>query len=147
MNTAKFYLSKEKRDELPLKVFGHPTKRLFPILSENDVMSAARLLGRAKLTESERESVKKRIINIALREGYALPDTWQAERMEASQFSYDLAVSWVNQDKGKSFGILKSTNLDNATIELCNLVDNKLIPTGLFFNYNLNKLDICEYSL
>ena len=147
MGAAKFYLSKEKRDELPLKVFGHPKKRLFPILSENDVMSAARLLGRAKLTESEREAVKKRIINIALREGYKLPDTWESERMEASKFSSDYTVSWTNQDNGTSFGVLRSTKSDIATVELCNLVDGKLILTGLTFNCNINKLDLCEYSL
>lgn len=142
MSTANFYLSKEERDKLPLKVFGHPSKRLFPILSAEDVAAAARLLGRAKLSEAERKTVKKRIMNIALREGYKVPDAWTEEEVKASQFSANSKVTWFNQNGDLSFGILKSVDGKIATVELCNVVDGELISTNLTFNCNLDLLNL-----
>lgn len=144
MSTANFYLSKDKRSELPLKSFGYPQKRLFPILSESDVMAAASLLGRAKLTESERKNVKRRIINIALREGYKIPDAWVAEEATASAFSTNSVVSWENLNHGISFGIIKEITGDIAKVELCNRVDGELVSTNLTFNCDISLLDFCD---
>jgi hypothetical protein len=66
-------LSKDQRDKLPESAFGDPTRRLFPILDQNDVDSAASLIGKAK----NPEAVKARIIAIAKRKGLKIPDAWQ----------------------------------------------------------------------
>lgn len=144
MSTANFYLSKDKREELPLKVFGYPKKRLFPILSENDVMAAAKLLGRAKVSEDERRTIKRRIINIALRENYKIPDAWAEDGTTASDFSNNTVVSWENQRGGISFGVIKELDGDSAVIELCNKVDGEIVGTGLTFNCDTYLLDFCD---
>lgn len=78
------YLKKEDRDKLKDSDFGYVkgSRRLFPITDAESVMSASRLLGRAKgLTETERASVKDRIIKIAKKKGFSIPKSWQTEEM------------------------------------------------------------------
>jgi len=77
---ATAYISVDKRKNLPLSDFGWPERRLFPIISAAHVMSAARLIGRAKrVTPDIAEKIKKRIIAIARRKGYPLPSSWSKE--------------------------------------------------------------------
>src|SRR5438270_250211 len=66
-------LSKAQRDKLPESSFGDPARRLFPILEQDDVDSAAHLIGKAK----NPEAVKKRIIAIARRLKLSIPDAWK----------------------------------------------------------------------
>lgn len=68
-------LTKKQRDELPLSDFGDPDRRLFPIVDQDDVDSAAHLIGKAK----NPGAVKKRIISIAKRKGLTIPDAWKAQ--------------------------------------------------------------------
>lgn len=78
------YIPKKERDALPDKDFGYVngTRRLFPIVIEEDVQAAAHLIGRAKgLTDKERESVKKKIKAIAKRKGFKIPMAWETETM------------------------------------------------------------------
>ena len=66
-------LSTKQRKALDLADFGDPARRLFPILDQDDVDSAAHLIGKA----ANPEAVKKRIIAIAKRKGLKIPDAWQ----------------------------------------------------------------------
>lgn len=66
---------KSERDKLPKEDFGDPERRLFPIVDQEDVDSAKRLIGKAK----DPEAVKKRIVGIAKRKGLTIPDAWKAE--------------------------------------------------------------------
>ena len=134
MSLAKFYISKDERSQLPLKVFGHPTKRLFPILSEDDVMSAAKLLGRAKLSESEKAMVKKRVIAIAKREGYTLPEAWQEDDEQDLLLSVNSTVVWNTQNNSTNFGIVRKVEDGNLVVELCTTSEEGLIPTELTFS-------------
>lgn len=140
---AKFFLSAEKRRELPSNVFGYPKKRLFPILSEKDVMSAAKLIGRAKLTDKEREQVKRRIINIAMREGYKLPEAWASDSGATVQaeLSANQYVSWTSTSGNTHFGVVKSINNNNAIVELCENANGELSPVGFEFECSLDDLD------
>ena len=63
------------RKEIPEDDFGDPKGKKFPIVVQKDVDDAAKLIGHAK----DPEAVKKRIIDIAKRKGFKLPDSWQAE--------------------------------------------------------------------
>jgi len=67
-------LSKEQRDKLPLDSFGDPQRRLFPIVDQADVDSAAHLIGKAK----NPGAVKARIIAICTRKKLSVPDAWKA---------------------------------------------------------------------
>jgi len=81
-------LTKKQRDALPASDFGSPEDRLFPIVDQNDVDSAAHLIGKAK----NPEAVKARIVAIAKRKGLKIPDAWQSNATHsASAFTADLA--------------------------------------------------------
>lgn len=67
-------LDTKQRDALPAADFGDPAGRSFPIVDQDDVDSAAHLIGKA----GNPEAVKARIIAIATRKGLTLPDAWQA---------------------------------------------------------------------
>lgn len=69
----KSYISKKERDKIPKEDFGDPENEKFPIRNQNDLDSAAKLIGKA----ADPEKVKQRIIKIAKRKGLTLPASWQ----------------------------------------------------------------------
>lgn len=79
--------TKADRDALPEADFGEPASKLFPIKDQDDVDSAARLIGKAK----NPDAVKKRIIGIAKRKGLKLPDAWNSAD-HSSDHSADFAT-------------------------------------------------------
>lgn len=68
-------LNTAQRKALPASDFGDPTARLYPIVDQDDVDSAAHLIGKA----SNPDAVKKRIIAIAKRKGLSIPDAWKSD--------------------------------------------------------------------
>lgn len=81
-------LTKKQRDALPLSDFGDPDRRLFPIVDASDVSDAAHLIGKAK----NPEKVKARIVAIARRKGFPIPDAWKDDgKAKHSAFAADLA--------------------------------------------------------
>ena len=66
-------LNTAQRMKLPASSFADPAGRKFPILDQNDVDSAAHLIGKA----GNPGAVKARIIAIARRKGLTLPDAWK----------------------------------------------------------------------
>ena len=66
--------TKEKRDELPLKYFGDPDGRKYPIQDQDDVDSASHLIGKAP--EDQQNSIKKRIIAICKELDLDPPKAW-----------------------------------------------------------------------
>lgn len=66
--------TKEKRDATPTKNFGWPEERKYPIEDQDDVDSAAKLIGKAP--ESKRDAIKKRIVSIAKRLKLKVPEAW-----------------------------------------------------------------------
>lgn len=63
----------KKRDDLKDEDFGDPKARKFPIMIAADVTDAASLIGKA----DDPEAVKQRIIAIAKRKGFDIPDAWK----------------------------------------------------------------------
>jgi hypothetical protein len=61
---------------MDLSNFGDPAKRAFPVLNQEDLDNAARLIGHA----DNPAAVKKRLIAIAKRKGLTLPDAWKDEK-------------------------------------------------------------------
>jgi hypothetical protein len=69
-------LNKAERDKRPNADFGDPKNRLYPIVDQDDVDSAAHLIGKA----DDPEVVKRRIIAIAKRKGLKIPDAWKEDK-------------------------------------------------------------------
>ncbi len=68
-------LTTEERRNLPLEDFGDPERRLFPIVDQEDVDAAARLIGKAR----DPVLVRKRIVAIAKRKHLRIPKTWRLD--------------------------------------------------------------------
>lgn len=84
-------LSQAQRDQLPAADFAGPA-RSFPITDQDDVDSAARLIGHA----DDPAAVRRRIIAIAKRKGLHLPDAWakEAGMSEATTKSADYVITF-----------------------------------------------------
>ena len=66
-------LTNEERNKLNESDFGDPEGRKFPILDQDDVDSAAHLIGKA----GDPDKVKARIISIAKKKGLKIPEAWE----------------------------------------------------------------------
>lgn len=75
--TEKDYSQKD-RDAMPDSDFAGPHQS-FPVRTQDDVHNAARLIGHA----DDPEAVKAKIIAIAKRKGFSLPDAWQDKTKES----------------------------------------------------------------
>lgn len=75
--------TKAKRDALDLESFGDPEKRLFPVTDQEDLDSAAHLIGKAK----NPDAVKRRIVAIAKRKKLTIPKAWQSEMSRTADFA------------------------------------------------------------
>lgn len=73
-------LTNAQRLKLPLADFGDPERRRYPIVDASDVSDAASLLGKA--APSERDAIRKRIVAIARRKGFDIPDAWKDDRIQ-----------------------------------------------------------------
>lgn len=78
----------EKRAALPKSQFGWPEESKYPISDQDDVDSAAKLIGKAP--ESMRARIKKRIMSIAKRLKLKPPASWADENMARGEFLEDL---------------------------------------------------------
>ena len=79
-------LTADERKKLPLSSFGDPDKRDFPILDQDDVDSAAHLIGKA----TDKDAVKKRILRIAKRLKLTPPEAWTTKaEMAADDLTAD----------------------------------------------------------
>jgi hypothetical protein len=79
------FVSKKERDEASAEDFAGKGKS-FPILKREDVMAAARSIGRAGAGNKGPSAIKARIIAIAKRKGWTseLPKAWQTDDMKES---------------------------------------------------------------
>lgn len=112
-----------ERDKLPEDDFAGPHQS-FPIRSQQDVADAARLIGHA----DNPEAVKEKIITIAKRKGFKIPDAWIKQPINNSSNSMNEKanmISWLTGNcaclKGKELQLnaltdnaLKETILENA---------------------------------
>src|SRR5215471_6666857 len=69
--------TKADRQKISLSDFAWPEQRKFPITSQQQVNSAAKLMVRAKTDDATRARIKARIKRIANRKGFSLPKAWQ----------------------------------------------------------------------
>lgn len=69
------HYTEDDREKIPLRDFGDPENRRYPIVTQQDVYDAARLIGHAE----HPRKVKERIIEISKRKGFKIPKSWQRE--------------------------------------------------------------------
>lgn len=67
------HYTKKDRDKMKKSDFAGPHQS-FPIQTQQDVYDAARLVGHAK----NPAAVKKKVIEIAKRKGFDIPESWKA---------------------------------------------------------------------
>ncbi len=93
-------LNTAERDALPASDFGDEKNRLFPITDQDDVDSAAHLIGKAK----NPSAVKARIIKIAKRKGLSIPDAWskKEQNMKVKQNDQVNESDGINTDTSAS---------------------------------------------
>ncbi len=97
MNKTAFnFLTIEQRAALSPEDFGDPERRLFPILTQEDVNLAPRRIS----FFPNAEEMKDRLISIALRKGFSLPDLWI--RKEAEQELEATASAFSVSEVGSS---------------------------------------------
>lgn len=72
--------TQKDRDAMDDGNFGDPENQAFPIKTAQDVINAASLLHNAK---GDQSAIKSRIIRIANRKGFPLPQTWQDDPKES----------------------------------------------------------------
>ena len=80
-DTEKFY-SQKARDQMDDSDFGDPENQAFPIKVPDDVINAASRLHNSK---GDQSAIKARIIRIAKRKGFPLPQTWQDDKKETTE--------------------------------------------------------------
>src|SRR5690349_14464855 len=110
--------STKKRKAMDLADFGDPAKRAFPVLNQEDLDNAARLLGHA----DNPAAVKKRLIAIAKRKGLKLPDSWQKDDDHPKETTH------ASLSSQRSSSSIPRTVL--ATIKTCWLEDDAVSLNG-----------------
>jgi hypothetical protein len=96
IDAYKRYYSQKERKEMPESDFAGP-HRSFPIKTQEDVDNAARLIGHAK----NPEQVKRRIIEIARRKGFKIPESWQKEEDAKKDVTLDSGLQGTNLEGEK----------------------------------------------
>src|SRR5438445_3478091 len=98
--------SQKQRDNMDDSDFGDPENQAFPIKHPEDVGNAASRLHNSK---GDQSAIKARIIRIAKRKGFALPQTWQDEKGDTKE-----SVSLPSQSKDRIARIKSYFIEDNA---------------------------------
>src|SRR5574343_1390017 len=125
MNKAAFnFLTIEQRAALSPEDFGDPERRLFPILTQEDVNLAPRRIS----FFPNADELKDRLISIALRKGFSVPDIWVERKAEESQEA--TASAFSASEVAGSAGIAEF-ELDGETKKPTN--DGWVYRTGKIF--------------
>jgi hypothetical protein len=111
------FISKGERDKADSGDFAGKGKS-FPILKDSDVMAAVRSIGRAGPENYDKPTIRKNIIRIAKKKGFAgsLPKSWQAGGSKESR-----PVSRETIDSTKRLSLVESA----STLETIRLVEAK----------------------
>jgi hypothetical protein len=101
--------TQKDRDKMDDGDFGDPENQAFPIKTADDVINAASRLHNAK---GDQSAIKARIIRIAKRKGFALPQTWQDD--DGKESPTEALVAPITQTKSKIATLRVRWLQDNA---------------------------------
>ncbi len=114
--------SQKEREAMDKSDFGDPEHLAFPIKVAEDVIHAAERLHNASGNQA---AIKKRIIAIAKRKGFPLPETWQEEMKSERAMKADDADGGEDMDEdGEEDGREGEELVDDATSTSGNQDDN-----------------------
>ena len=89
------FLTVEQRASLSPEDFGDPERKLFPVLTQQDIDLAPKRIS----FFPDYEELKERLISIALRKGFSLPEAWVADSTSAAHnFSDENTENVENPD-------------------------------------------------
>src|SRR5579871_1237779 len=83
-------LTSEERDKLAEGDFAWPEERKYPIRTQQDVDSAAKLIGKAPA--DKQAAIKKRIIALAKKKNLTIPDDWKEAPMSADTANFEATL-------------------------------------------------------
>lgn len=139
------FLTMEARTALSPEDFGDPDRRLFPVLTQEDVNLAPRRIS----VFPEADKLKERLIAIAKRKGFALPDVWIQKEEVAEEVADEATASAFSVSVDGSEGIAEF-ELDADTKKPTD--DGWVYRTGKIFeagqykdkNFEITPEELCE---
>src|SRR5262245_25951761 len=112
------YIPQKERDSYDASDFAGP-ERSFPITSQEQLDSAAKLIGHA----ADPAAVKRKAIAIAKRKGFKLPESWQEdgdkkdekeERLDVTEHPFIYApITRIDNEKWEVEGVATSEAIDS----------------------------------
>ncbi len=114
--------SQKDRDKMDDSDFGDPENQAFPVKVAQDVINAASRLHNAK---GDQSAIKSRIIRIAKRKGFPLPQTWQDEDDTTKTESSLLSPQSVQGSRSPRSRI--------ASLQVCWIEDNARSLNGRLY--------------
>lgn len=144
MNVSFEFLTDEQRAALSLEDFGDPKRRLFPILTQEDVDKAPRRI--TILTNAN--EVKERIMAIALKKGFNVPADWMDEKADAVTASIGFSGSESSNDEEAStseFALDPEAQVPTSDGEYV-LRTGKIFEAGQYKdkNFEISSEELCE---
>lgn len=100
-NSCFNFLTIEQRAALSPEDFGDPERRLFPILTQEDVNLAPRRIS----FFPNADKMKQRLIDIAVRKGFTVPELWIDKKDDAEQESEEATASAFSVSEDGSEGV------------------------------------------
>lgn len=101
MGTNFHYLTVEERAALSPEDFGDPERRLFPVLTQEDINLAPRRISFFPNVEE----LKSRLISIAVRKGFSLPEVWATDVQPAGVGANVATASAFSVSEDGDYGV------------------------------------------
>jgi len=126
-------ISQKERDAIPTEDFAGPHQS-FPIRNQDDVDSAAKLIGHA----DDPDAVKRNVIRIAKKKGLKLPDSWKEDDSKDSADSSNSADRFVTPEHPALYAPITRINTDKWEVE--GIATSEAIDSyGTIFSYDASK--------
>jgi hypothetical protein len=136
------YLTDEQRAALSPEEFGDPSRRLFPILTQEDVDKAPRRV----LALSNADEVKARIIAIAQKKGFSIPEDWKTENTQVATASAGFSdENLVGENSIAEFALDPNAEFQTSDGEYV-LRTGKIFEAGQYKdkNFEISSEELCE---
>ena len=142
MHVSFDFLTNEQRAALSPEEFGDPNRRLFPVLTQEDVDKAPRRV----VALANAEEVKSRIISIAQRKGFTIPADWVTEKAEVATASAGFSVDTSTEDNSiAEFALDPEAEVETSDGEYV-LRTGKIFEAGQYKdkNFEISSEELCE---
>jgi hypothetical protein len=142
MNVSFDYLTDEQRQALSAEDFGDPRRRLFPVLTEEDVKAAPYRI----IVLPNKDEVKARIIAIATKKGFNLPEEWKVTEEKVEEKSATASTGFSSsEDTFAEFELDPTAAKDTSDGEYV-LRTGKIFEAGQYKDkdFEISPEELCE---